>query len=150
MQVGVARAARSCKEDVPAPHSPYQLPEQDLTRAREETQALNLQVQNYSLILQVQNLNLQSKIFCSACLGGFLSFPVSVSLSIVPAKRNILAGPSLSSTGSGGGTREHQLGIGHWKSQQWSLWRICPSTTLNSVLVLQLSSILFLPLCAKD
>lgn len=46
MQVGVAGAARSCKEDVPAPRSPHQLPEQDLARAREETQALNLQVQN--------------------------------------------------------------------------------------------------------
>lgn len=53
VQAGVARAARSCKEDVPAPHSLHQLPEQDLARASEETQALNLQVQNYSSILQV-------------------------------------------------------------------------------------------------
>lgn len=45
------------------PHAPPPLPEQDLARTSEGTEAFSLQVQNSNLILQVQNLDLRSKIF---------------------------------------------------------------------------------------
>lgn len=69
---GVARAAGSCRKDVPALRSPPQLPEQDLARAGEEMQTLHLQVQNSNFILQVQNLNLRSKTFLF-CWRGWIS-----------------------------------------------------------------------------
>lgn len=78
------------------PHAPPQLPEQDLARTSKETEGLNLQVQKSNLILQVKNLDLQSKIFCSACVGGFLFSPEGFSFLIKPMKCNIPVGPHCS------------------------------------------------------
>lgn len=133
------------------PHAPPQLPEQDLARTREGTEAFSLQVQNSNLILQVQNLDLRSKIFFALLVWVDSCPPQRVS----PSTSYLQNSTSLQGRHSRGaaalqwvcGSTGEARGPG---TAAVSLWGTCPSTTPNAGLILQLSVIILLLLCAEE
>jgi len=108
---------------------PTQLPEQDLARTGEGAQAFNLQVQNSSLILWVQNLSLQRKFFL-LCSCGCISVLPSGSLLLCHTceTHRPRRATSAAEQGSAVGGREARGAA----TAVGSLWGFWPSTAPNS------------------